>query len=167
MRSYCNCCLLLSGLLLETSAAWGPILEQLKGGEGFAVRFILQARKDDSTTEDETEQQYPTPARRYSFTQRLDYRESRRNLEGDFIPRLFVSRPLLVDFDVFGIVNPFDPKPASTPTPSFDDGDDDEDCLIPEEYKLADPQDAAYVLEFLGIQRAKPVESLLPGPTLP
>jgi hypothetical protein len=168
IRSYR--CFILFTLLLDRSVAWGPMYESLKGGgEGFAVRHtMLQARtrKDDSsttssTTAEQTAEQQQTSDRRYrySFTQSLDYRESRRNWDGDFIPRLFISRPLLVDFDVFGVVNPFDS--TSPMVESTDDGDDEEDCLIPEKYKLVDPQDVANVLEYLGIQRAKPVVSAL------
>jgi hypothetical protein len=163
-------CFLLFALLLDRSVAWGPMYESLKvGGEGFAVRHtMLQARtrKDDSTmstTAEQTasEQQHTSDRRyRYSFTQSLDYRESRRNWDGDFIPRLFISRPLLVDFDVFGVVNPFD-STTSPMVESTDDGDDEEDCLIPEKYKMMDPQDVANVLEYLGIERAKPVVSAL------
>jgi hypothetical protein len=132
-----------------------------------------------SRPEDEIEERPNAPARRYSFTQSLDYQESRRNLDGDIIPRLFISRPLLVDFDVFGVVNPFDTTtapPASRKVEesrplSADNGDcnddEEEDCLIPDEYKLADPQDVSHVLEYLGIRRAKPVESTLQRPVRP
>jgi hypothetical protein len=174
-------CFLLSGLLLHLSAAWGPILEPLKGGGVVPEATTTRNNKDtcQSRSEDEIEERPNATARRYSFTQSLDYRESRRNLDGDIIPRLFISRPLLVDFDVFGVVNPFDTTtapPASRKVEesrplSADNGDcnddEEEDCLIPDEYKLADPQDVSHVLEYLGIRRAKPVESTLQRPVRP
>jgi hypothetical protein len=168
-------CFLLFALLLDLSVAWGPMHESLKGGgeQGFAVRhtMLLQSTRKEgsttSTTNDQTAEQQQTSDCRYSFTQSLDYRESRRNWEGDFIPRLFISRQLLVDFAVFGVVNPFDSitTPVVETSPgSTEDGDDEEDCLIPEEYKLVDPQEAANVMEYLGIQRAKPVVSVFLRP---
>lgn len=116
------------------------------------MRFVmlLQSRTTDSEDAEESRNVQP-------FT--LDYRESRRGLDGDLIPRLFISRPLLVDFDVFGVMNPFDEAIELASEEDFDT--DDEDCIIPDEYKRLNPEDAAYVLDYLGIRRAKPVQSAL------
>jgi hypothetical protein len=67
-----------------------------------------------------------------------------------------------IDSTLFGIDNPFDtPLPTPIAGSGFDpcNGDDCEECSIPDEYKLIEnPIDA---LMYLGIQRAKPIFTIM------
>lgn len=92
---------------------------------------------------------------RYSFY----HDESYMRDDFDFFQgSLFTTGSFRIDSTMFGVDNPFDVLVStSTANNTFDpcNGDDCEECSIPEEYKhVENPIDA---LLYLGIQRVKPI----------
>ena len=145
--------LFLYSLPLHIVLAFGPRLESLKGGYGSRMSRTAMAEYDDQ--EEHESQNYKLTGRRYS-----PYHDDPR-MQHDldlFYGSLLYIRHFQVDSTMFGIDNPFDIQPTSTDDHDvidFCDGDDCEECLIPEEYKHVDsPID---VLMYFGIQRAKSI----------
>ena len=132
--------------------AFGPRLESLKGGYGSRMSRTAMADYDEREREQERESQ--THRRRYS-----PYHDDLR-IHNDldfFHGSLLYAGNFRVDSTMFGIDNPFDLLPASADNNLLDicNGEDCEECSIPEEYKqVENPID---ILMYLGIQRAEPI----------
>lgn len=70
--------------------------------------------------------------------------------------RLFISQPFLWEPSIDDIHLSFDAFEAPC-------GEDCEECLIPEEYKLVSSEEAIDVMAFLGIRRAEPLQASRPS----
>ena len=138
-------------LPLHIVLAFGPKLESLKGGYGSSRAAMAEY---DEQEQHESED-YKRTSRRYS-----PYHHDDPRMQHDldfFHGSLFHTGNFRVDSTMFGIDNPFDLLNTSTDNNVGDlcNGEDCEECSIPEEYKNVDnPID---VLLYFGIQRAKPI----------
>jgi hypothetical protein len=142
----------LYSLPLHIVIAFGPSLESLKGGYGSRMSRTSMAEYDER--EERESQNYKRTGGRF-----LPYHDDpRMQHDLDFCHGSLVhTGNFRVDSIMFGIDNPFDILPSSTDNNVIDlcNGDDCEECSIPEDYKRVDnPVD---VLMYIGIQRAKPI----------
>ena len=131
--------------------AFGPRrLESLKGGYGSRICHGAMADYDEQEREQEFEN-HNFESRKYS----LYYDEPLLHSDLEvFQGSLFTAGNFRIDSTMFGIDNPFDTLISTTIGDSCN-GDDCEECFIPDEYKYVDePVD---VLMYIGIQRAKPI----------
>jgi hypothetical protein len=125
--------------LLSPAIAWGPTFEPLTAGYGMAT--ALKAADRDHEDWDWMEQ-----------THTLHYEDTDTYVDGESLrSRIFISQPLL-----------WEPSMLDDIYPSFDSieapcGEDCEECLIPEEYKIKANEEAVDVMAFLGIRRADPL----------
>jgi hypothetical protein len=127
--------------LLSPANAWGTTFEPLKGGYGMSTALKVSDR--DHEEGDWMEQ-----------THTLHYEDTDTYLDGEPLrSRIFISQPLL-----------WEPSMLDDILPTFDDmeapcGEDCDECLIPEEYKIFANEEAAVdVMAFLGIRRAEPLQ---------
>jgi hypothetical protein len=153
--------------LLGLYRAFRPRHER-QGGRGAAATAIdrLKCLFSHQSSGDENVPQ------RYS----LHYESRYEEINGEYFQsRLFISEPFVLDPSTFGIVNPFDDLVSATsnwntalvPTPTDVDeggsndsfcGEECDECAIPDEFKLVDVNPIE-VMAYLGLQRAKPLQS--------
>jgi hypothetical protein len=131
--------------LLSPAIAWGPIFEPLKGGYGMGT--ARKAADRDYEDWDWMEQ-----------THTLHYEDTDTQVDGEPLrSRIFISQPLL-----------WEPSTLDDIYPTFNDleapcGEDCDECLIPEEYKIVASEEAVDVMAFLGIRRAEPLQVTRPA----
>jgi hypothetical protein len=134
LKYFLLCC------LLSPAIAWVPTLEPLQVGYGMAT--ALKATDRDHEDWDGMEQFHT-----------LHYEDTDTHVDGEPLrSRIFISQPLL-----------WEPSTLDDIYPTFDDleapcGEDCDECLIPEEYKIVANEEAVDVMAFLGIRRAEPLQ---------
>lgn len=140
---------LLTVLSLTTcSAAWGPLFEPAKGGFGF-VTSPLKATTSDR--DGESSNSYRASLER-SFA--LEYSEDLSRLLQPAIP---VDLHIAED-DILGGCWSFGVAEGDTDSLANCSGEDcEEDCPIPEKFKILSVEASKDVMEFLGIRRAEPL----------
>jgi hypothetical protein len=128
--------------LLSPAIAWGPTFEPLKGGYGMAT--ALKASDRDHEDWDWMGEQ----------THTLHYEDTDTYVDGEPLrSRLFISQPLLWEPSMLDDIHPtFNSIEAPC-------GEDCDECLIPEEYKIVANEEAVDVMAFLGIRRAEPLQA--------
>jgi hypothetical protein len=131
--------------LLAPAIAWGPTFEALQGGYGMTT--ALKSADRDHEDWDWMEQ-----------THTLHYEDTDTHVDGEPLrSRIFISQPLL-----------WEPSTLDNIYPTFDDmeapcGEDCDECLIPEEYKIVANEEAIDVMAFLGLRRAEPLQVTRPA----
>lgn len=134
---YCLLC-----LLVAPAVAWGPRYEPVKGGYGISTQ-LKASERDHSHDRDLVDNTFA-----------LHFEETDTYVDGElFQSRMFISKPLL-----------WEPHPHDGIHFAFFEDDvcgedcEEDECPIPEEYKLAAKESAVDVMAFLGIHRAEPLQ---------
>ena len=142
MEEHLKCFLLVC--LVAPAFAWGPTFEALKGGLTTALKSADRDHEDWDWMD---------------RTHTLHYEDTDTHVDGEPLrSRLFISQPLL-----------WEPSTLDNIYPTFNDmeaprGEDCDECLIPEEYKIVANEDEAIdVMAFLGLRRAEPLQVTRPA----
>lgn len=134
-------------LVMEGSAAWGPIFEPLKGGFGRNT-FVMRVQRDDRDHDEDGLEETRSSGSSFFFLDDPLVHVERLNA------LLFQDDTIFLwESDANTVDNSFDTETDCV-------GDDcEEECLIPEHYKQLAAENPIDVLAFLGIQRAEPLQS--------
>jgi len=137
--------------LLVPAEAWGGLFEPKKGGYHLETLLkMVEGDHDDGVVESS-----PTFLEESYL---LNFEEQEEHVDGERLrDGLFLSEPFLWDashFEDTALQGWEDPCGISC---------DEEECAIPEDYKVAAAESDIDVMDFLGIHRAEPLQVNLQG----
>ena len=155
-------CLCLAAL--KDSFAWGPLFEPLKGG--LFGRFVRADTFLKASSEKEYRRDFDRLGDRAARSFRADLERTfalheSTNREGQSSAHDYFTLDSSLLDELVGYHDVTYESSFASPSETFCKGDgcdsDEDDCFIPDEFKVLSDDDANQVLSYLGIRRAEPI----------